>query len=163
MRFTSFAVLGAAVALSACQQGEGPAAADAGTSPPAEAVTGQPAASRLEPRRGLWQITLDGSQGPMPAMCGTGENLEGLREMQAAASGGRLCNPDNPFRREGAAWVARTRCDLHTGGRSLTVMTITGDLNARFRVEIVNSFHDMPYEPRPGTRIAYTVERTGDC
>jgi hypothetical protein len=180
LRFITFAALGAAAAvLTACEQ---PVPADAGTPLTVEATPDRPAAAaavetaadaavetavaaapepaapRLEPRRGLWRTTLDGGE-PMPAMCGTGENLEGLRQAQANASGGIRCNPDNPFRREGDAWVARTNCTLHSGGPAETVMTVTGDLDTRFRVEIATTNHGQ----KPDTRIAYTVERDGDC
>lgn len=173
MRFTSIAVLGAVALLAACGQqkaadetGSPPTAPAAtnvpATTPTAAAAAPQPPGGRLEPKPGLWRTTLEGA-GALPETCAKPEDIEALRQAQAASSGGRTCNPDNPFRREGDAWIARTTCDLHAGGRSETVMTVSGDLGARYRVEVVTTHKDVPYDALPDSRIAYTAERVGDC
>lgn len=171
MHFPSSAVLGTAVLAAACGQqkvaddvASAPAAALADTPAPAlSAAEPKSAGGRLEPRPGLWRLTLEGARATLPEACAKPEDIEALRQAQAASTGGRTCNPDNPFRREGEAWVARTKCDLLAGGRTETVMTVSGDLSARYRVEVATTYSDVPGDALPDTRIAYNAERVGDC
>ena len=156
-----FVACAGVLALGACNQSGGDAAANKGGSAAAPAA----AAAMDGPKPGLWRITTSTDAmpaGPAPTTVETCVTNASFEAPATTASAPGVDCTTQAFSRQGDAMVGSTTCTMQGGMKTEVNTRVTGDFSSRYTMVATSKVTGAPMA-MPDTVVTINAERLGDC